>query len=65
MVTWFSHLFKTIPQVVVIHGVNSLIIVNEAKVDVVWEFPCFLCDPTDVENLISASFALSNSSLYI
>ena len=29
------------------------------------EFPCFLCDPADVGNLISGSSAFSKSSLYI
>ena len=39
--------------------------VNEAEVDVFLEFPCFLCDPTDVGNFISGSSAFSKSSLNI
>ena len=30
-----------------------------------FEFPCFFCDPTDVDNLISGSSAFSKSRLYI
>ena len=37
--------------------------VNEAEVDVFLELPCSFDDPTDVGNLISASFAFSKSSL--
>ena len=40
-------------------------IVSEAKVDVFLEFSCFFCNPTDVGNLISGSFAFSKSSLCI
>ena len=40
-------------------------VVNEAKVDVFLEFPCFFYDPVDVGNLISGSSAFSKSSLYI
>ena len=48
-----------------IHTVKGFIIVNEAKVDVFLEFPCFLYDPTNVGNLISGSSAFSKSNLYI
>ena len=54
-VVWYSHLFKNIPWFVVIHTVNGFLIVSEAEVDVFLEFPCFLCAPTDVGNLISGS----------
>ena len=40
-------------------------VVNEAEVDVFLEFPCFLCDPVNVSNLISGSSAFSKPSLYI
>ena len=59
----YSHLFKNFPQFVVIHIVKGFSIVNEA--DVFLEFSCFLCDPTNVDNLISGSSAFSKSSLYI
>ena len=62
---WCSHLFKTIPQFVVIHTVKGFSIVNEAEVGVFLEFPCFLCDPTNAGNLISGSSAFSKPSLYI
>ena len=39
--------------------------VSEGEVDVFLEFLCFLCDPTNVGNLISGSSAFSKSSLYI
>ena len=48
-----------------IHTVKGFIIVNEAKVDVFLEFPCFLYDPTNVGNLIPGSSAFSKSSLYV
>ena len=48
-----------------IHTVKGFSVVNEAEVDVFMEFSCVFCDPTDGDNLISGSFAFSNSSLYI
>ena len=62
---WYSHLFKNIPQFVVINTVKGFSIVNEAEVDVFKEFPCFFCDPMDVGNLIPGSSAFSKFSLYI
>ena len=52
---WYSQLFKNFPQFVVIHTVKGFSILNEAEVDVLLEFSCFLYDPTDVGNLISGS----------
>ena len=63
--TWYSYLFKTIPQFVVIHTVKRFSIVNEPEVDVFLEFPCFFYDPAYVGKLISGSSAISESSLYI
>ena len=37
---WYSYLFKTFPQFVVIHTVKGFSIVNEADIDVL-EFSCF------------------------
>ena len=48
-----------------IHTVKGFSVVNEAEVDVFLELPCFLYDPTNVENLISSSSAFSKSSFYI
>ena len=62
---WYSHLFKNFPQFFVILTVKGFSIVNESEVDVFLEFPCFLCDPANVGNLISGSSAFFKSSLYI
>ena len=55
---------KNFPQFVVIHTVKGFSIVNEAEVDIFLEFPCFLCDSTNVGNLISGSSAFSKHPLY-
>ena len=57
---WNCHLIKNFPQFVVIHMVKGFSVVNEAEVDVFLEFPCFVCEPTDVGNLISGSLPLLN-----
>ena len=62
---WYSHLLKNFPQFVVIHTVKSFGIINKAEIDVFMELSCFFDDPADVGNLISGSFAFSNSSLNI
>ena len=49
---WYSHFFKNIPQVVVIHTVKGFSRVDEAKVDFFLEFPGFLYDSIYVGNLI-------------
>ena len=59
---WYSHLFKNFPHYFVIHIVKGFQIVNEADI---LEFPCFLCDPTNVGNLISGSSAFCKPTLYI
>ena len=64
-VVWYNHLFKNIPQFVVIKTVKSFSIVNEAKVDVFLELSCFFDNPTDVGSLISGSSAFSKTSLNI
>ena len=61
----YSHLFKKVPQFVVIHTVKCIGIVNKAEVNVFLELSCFFNDPTDVGNLISGSFAFSKTSLNI
>ena len=62
---WYSHLLKNFPQFVVMYTVKGFSRVNEAEVDVFLEFPCSFYDSTDVDNLISGSFAFSESSLNI
>ena len=59
---WYSHLFQNF-QFVVIHTVKGFGIVNKAVTDVSLELSCFFNDPTDAGNLISGSFAFSQSSL--
>ena len=62
---WYSHLFKSFPQFVMIHTVKGISIVNETEVDVFLEFPSFLYDPENVGNLIFGSSCFSKSSLDI
>ena len=50
---------------VVIHRVKGFGVVNKAEVDVFPELSSFFHDPADVGNLISATSALSKSSLNI
>ena len=64
-VVWFPHLFQNFPQFIVIHTVKGFGIVNKAEVDVFLELSCFFDDPMDVGNLISGSYAFSQSSLNI
>ena len=64
-VVWYSHFLKNFPQCVVIHTVKGFGIVNKAEVNVFLELSCFFDDPTNVGNLISGSFAFSQSSLNI
>ena len=64
-VVWYSHLFKNFPQLVVIHTVKGFSIVSEAEADVFLEFPCFLHDPMNADNLISGSSASSKPCLYM
>ena len=60
---WYSYLFKSFPQFVVIHTVKGFIIVTEAEV--LLKFSCFFYDLTNVGNLIYGSSAFSKYSLYI
>ena len=60
---WYSHLFKNLPQFVVIHTVKGFSIVSERDVAVFLELSCFFDGPVDVGNLISGSSACSKSSL--
>ena len=45
-VVWYSHLFKNLPQFVVIHIVKGFGVVNKAEVDVFLELFWFFDDPT-------------------
>ena len=56
---WYSHLFKSFPQFVMICTVRGFSVDNETEVDVFLEFPCFFDDPANVGNLIPVSSAFS------
>ena len=60
---WYSHLFQSFLQFIVIHTVEGFGIINKAEIDVFLELSRFFDDPTDVGNLISGSSAFSKSSL--
>ena len=62
---WYSHLFRNIPQFVVIHSVKGFNLVNEGEVDVFLESPCFFYDSVNVGNLISGSSSFSKTILNI
>ena len=65
LVVWYSHLFQSFPEFIVIHTVKGFGIVNKAERDVFLELSCFFDDPVDVGNLISGSSAFSKTSLKI
>ena len=62
---WYSHLFKSFPQFIMIHTVKYCSVVLETQVNVYLEFPCLFYDPAKVGNLISGSSAFSKPSLNI
>ena len=62
---WYSHLFQNFPQFIVIHTVKGFDIVNKAEIDVFLELSCLFHNPEDLGNLISASSAISKTSLNI
>ena len=61
---WYSHLFKSFPQFVMIHTVGGFSVVDETEKGIFLEFPCFVYDPLNVGHLISGSSFLPKSSLY-
>ena len=62
---WYSHLFKSFPQFIMIHTVKGFDVVSETEVGVFLELSCFFHDAADVGNLISGSSAISKTSLNI
>jgi len=62
---WYSHLFKSFPQFVMVHTVEGFSIVDETEVGVFLEFPCFLYDPANVGNLISDFLPFLNPAWHI
>ena len=63
-VVWYSHLFKTFPEFVVIHTVKGFNLVNEAEVDVSLEFSWFYLIQW-ILAICSGSSTFSKSSLSI
>ena len=49
-VVWWSHIFKSFPQFIVIHTVKGFGIGNSAEVNVSLELSCFFDNPTYVGN---------------
>ena len=64
-VVWYSHLFQSFPQLIVIHTVKGFGLVNKTEIDVFLELSCFFHDLVDDGNLISGSSAFSKTSLNI
>ena len=62
---WYSHLFQSFTQFVVIHTVKDFGVVNKAEVGAFLELSCFFDDQTDGGNLTSGPCSLSKSSLNI
>ena len=63
---WYSHLFKNFSQFIMIHTVKGFGVVNKTDIDFFFlEFPVFLYDLANVDNLISGSSAFSKPSLDI
>ena len=52
-------------QFVMIHTDKGFTIVNKTEIDVFLKFPCFLCNPLNVGNLISSSSSFSKPSVDI
>ena len=46
-VVWYSHVFQSFPQFIVIHTVKGFGIVNKAEIDVFLELSHFIDDPAD------------------
>ena len=62
---WYSNIFKSFPQFIMIHTVKGFSVINETDVEAFLEFPCFLYDPGNVCNLNPGSSAFFKSSLNI
>ena len=50
---WYSHLFHSFLQFIVIHTVKGFAVVNKAEIDVFLELSCIFDDPVDIGSLIS------------
>ena len=65
LVVWYSHLFQSFPQFIVMRSVNGFDIANKAGIYVFLDLSFFFHDPVDVGNLISGSAAFYKTSLNI
>ena len=61
----YSHLFKNLPEFVVVHTVKGFGIDNKAELDVFLKLSFFFDDLMDAGNLISGSSIFSKTSLNI
>ena len=59
----YYYLFKSFPQLIMIHTVKGSGLADETEVDGFLEFSSFFYDPVNVGNLISGSSSFSNTSL--
>ena len=64
-VVGYSHLFKNLPEFVVVHTVKGFGIDNKAELDVFLKLSFFFNDLMDAGNLISGSSIFSKTSLNI
>ena len=64
-VVWYSHLFQTFPQFIVIHTIKAFGILHKAEIDIFLELSCIFDNPVGVGNLISGSSAFSKTSMNI
>ena len=62
---WYSYLFQSFPQFIVIHTLEGFGIVNKVEIDIFLELSCFFDAPMDVGNLISGSSNFSKTRLNI
>ena len=62
---WYFHLSKRFPQLVMIHTIKGLSVVDEREIAILLKFPCFLYNSANVSNLISSSSSFSKSILDI
>ena len=60
---WYSHLFKSFSQFVMIHTFKGFSVLGKPEIDYFLEFPCFIHDPANAGNLTSGSSYFSKHSL--
>ena len=60
----YSHLFKNLPEFVVVHTVKGFGIDNKTELDVFLKLSCFFYNPTAVGNFISGSSFKSSLNIW-